>query len=124
VLRKTTSQANAQAAAAQQAPQQQQANAQAENTASSDLATLQGADNFATDLGKLAWITLASRRADSHRAPPGARRRAAELQSHWVTERIRENARRPADLRERRLDAGRNKGGPDLGILSAQGPVG
>jgi hypothetical protein len=54
VLRKTISQANAQAAAAQQAPQQQQANAQAENTASSDLATLQGADNFATDLGKLA----------------------------------------------------------------------
>ncbi len=29
-----------------------QANAQAENTASSDLATLQGAANLATDLGK------------------------------------------------------------------------
>jgi hypothetical protein len=54
VLRKTISQANAQAAAARQAPQQQQANAQADNIASSDLATQQGAHSFAADLGKLA----------------------------------------------------------------------
>lgn len=41
------------------------------------------------------WITSACRPADSHR-PALARRRAAELQPRWVTEKIRENAHRPA----------------------------
>ena len=39
---------------------------------------------------------LGMQTADSHR-PARARRRAAELQPHRVAQRIRENARRPAD---------------------------
>jgi hypothetical protein len=65
------------------------------------------------------WITSACRPADNPR-PALARRRAAELQPHRVTEKIRENARRPAVMCVHRLGSDQYKGCPDPGVLRAR----